>query len=124
MNIDDIKRNLNKRTNLNQPPPQRQIVNDKDYDGDVVMAQYISKQYEPVKEHKIINHIFDADEEEERDPQSEVWMTDVDHLDIMKPMRITIEDLQLDDNVYDWRHSTKKGRQSHKNFTHFLRETL
>lgn len=124
MNIDDIKRNLNKRTNLNQAPAPREIVSDMDYDGDVIMHSTVPKKYDAMKEHKLVNNMFDGDSEEEKEPQSEVWVTDVEELDVRKPIRMTVEDLHLDDNVYDWRHSTGKGRKSHKNFTNFLRETL
>jgi len=123
MNIDDIKRNLNKRTNFNSNYSQiPQGVRDSENDGDIIMKPIVKK--EQPKEHRLINNQLDEDSEEEKKPQSEAWDTEIETLDIMKPIRIIIDELNLDDIEYDWRNSTSKGRKSHKNFTNFLKETL
>ena len=132
MNIDDIKRNLNKRTNFNSPYSQiPQGI--RDSDGDVIMKPSVGgsvgglggivKKEQP-KDHQLINNQFDDDKEEEKKPQSEVWETEIEELDIVKPIRLIIDELNLDEIEYDWRTSTTKGRKSRKNFTNFLKETL
>lgn len=118
MNLEDIKRSLNKRTNFNQP--SQNFNKPKEEPKEEPKQQ---PKEEP-KKSRYINKQFEPDSEEEKEPQSEVWNTDFEQLDLLDPMVITIENLKLNDDVYDWRRSTSKGRKSHKNFTYFLKENL
>jgi len=109
MNIDEIKRNINKglTTNVNVSvdpiaEPERQ---------------------RGKKEKIIINHEFESSEEEDP-PNSKVWETGKETLAINQPVEEVINELELDDKVYDWRVKSKKGRKSRKNFTLFLKGVL
>lgn len=111
MNIDQIKKNLNNGVRFNNKfeikdnPPL-----------------YIKKDIiEPIKFAQPSN---DDSSDEEEHPQSKSWYTDLESIDIIQPVNITINQLELDKDVYDWRTTTKKGRLSHKNFTQFLKITL
>ena len=118
MNIDEIKRNLRK-TNLN--PLSDNNVRITERHGEPIMQ----KQEKIVKEQpRLINKQFEEDSEEEKKPQSEVWETDQETLNIFNSISAIIDNLDLDDIEYDWRYATKKGKKSRKNFTIFLKDTL
>ena len=133
MNIDEIKRSLNKRrTNLQAPvTPQNSPT--------VTVAPpeartALSPRQGRGQEARTVNEIFTRTlEEEEKEPQSEPW-----YAPDMSPrgaagaatslnlddVRRTISDLGLDEEEYDWRHQTANGRKSRREFTNFLKISL
>lgn len=69
---------------------------------------------------------YESDDEEKPKPQSQIWNKDGDmknKIDLGSASK-TIEMLELTDEQYDWRDSSKKGVKSRKNFTDFLVENL
>ena len=135
MNIDEIKRNLNKRrTNLQAPPPTP---------APVASASPVASARPQHPEHTTpsanvhvhsVNEIFTRtlEEEEEKEPQSEPWYAPVatpgrgqeDGFLDMDDVRRTISDLGLDEDQYDWRQQTTNGRKSRREFTEFLKMSL
>tara|TARA_R100001591_G_scaffold115336_1_gene130763 strand:- start:1364 stop:1720 length:357 start_codon:yes stop_codon:yes gene_type:complete len=118
MNIDDIKRRLNNKVNYQQSLNFHDILNDN-------YQQVEPKTYNNIQKPVLVNKEFENNSsEDELPPESEYWTTSEDVLDIYKPINNIINDLELNNDVYDWRHKTYNGKKSRKNFTQFLVETL
>jgi len=104
MNLNEIRRNLNR--NIAQPPQQ-------------VEPPKIENEHKP----DLINSMYDDDSEEEK-PESEVWETKKESIDIYKPVSNIINELELENNKFDWRYKTKKGKKSRKNFSNLLKDSI
>jgi len=113
MNIEEIKRNIRYGA----------LNNDNSNKVNTVVKEKI-KPAEPRNEEKHIKTFTQPDEEEEKKPNSQVWEDEGYVLNVEKSVEIIISSLELDDEVYDWRRETKKGKRSRKNFTDFLVESL
>jgi len=123
MNLEDIKRNLNrKKTNFTEviSPPS-------------LITKPIPIPQEPIaqdchRDSRLANKIFSpADEEEIPPANSEVWCEEL--IDTSKfldfdNVRRSIDDFKLEDERYDWRSNTKRGKASRKNFTNFLKMSM
>lgn len=119
MNIEDIKRQINnKNLNLQGKGPQQQ------YNLPEYQPQQ-QPQPQPQQDNFILfnNLLNPQEEEEEQIPESEIWSSEQE-LNINKPISSIINKLELESEVFDWRTTTRKGRQSRKNFTAYLREML
>lgn len=120
MNLEDIKRNLNRRkTNFSEvitpstlPPPPP-------------VATPAGSPEWTMPKGRLANEIFSNPDEEEDlpPPNSEIWCDSLGALDL-DSVRRTIADLELDDEKYDWRRETKKGKSSRKNFSDFLKISM
>lgn len=77
---------------------------------------------------RLANKIFSPEDEEEiPPPNSEVWceeLVDTSRFLDLDSVRRTIDDFNLEDERYDWRRDTKRGKASRKNFTDFLKMSL
>lgn len=140
MNIDDIKRNINarggnpSRTNLEPPSLSSSFISDLPgaYSPKGVQKPFVDQgRPEPGRSRsdrldRLANKIFDPEmEEEDIVPNSKTWEPPGHH--VMPQLSSTskfIRELSLDDPEDDWRVRTSKGRRSHRNFTHFLVETI
>lgn len=123
MNIEEIKRNLNRGVFVNdQHQPKKEIK------IDVPKRSEQPKRSEPPKnltKKDLANNLYyDESDEEDDKPQSQVWETEKENIDILQPVENIIETLELEDKKYDWRYKTKKGKQSRKNFTELLKVSL
>ena len=123
MNIDEIKRSLNNRTNLE--PSRDDIFMTKEKENPLPRPVRGDKVIK-VEERKLVNDNYgnESSDEEEAKPQSLAWETTEEFLDISQPVSKIIDDLELEKNAYDWRYSTSKGMRSRKNFSNFLKATL
>lgn len=121
MNIDEIKRSLNKRrTNLQAPVADIPAT---PQNSPTVAAP--AARTEARTEARTVNEIFTRTlEEEEKEPQSEPWYAPEDGFLNLDDVRRTISDLGLDEEEYDWRHQTANGRKSRREFTNFLKISL
>ena len=136
MNIDEIKRNLNRRkasggarnlepsvdslyghslgSRSDAPQPvQKPFVIDADKNNNHNKG-------------RLANKVFDPDEEEEDIvPNSKSWDVEDDkNVDPLGSVTRFIGELDLDNPEYDWRDRTKKGRTSRKRFTQYLAGVL
>jgi hypothetical protein len=115
MNINEIKRNINKKTNFNAPDEIQEIKQEKP----------TQEKPKKARENRTVNKLFNpSDDEEEVKPQSEAWDTDKETIDIHQEVSKTIEELELSEIKYDWRTTTAKGRRSRKNFTIYLKNAI
>ena len=126
MNIDEIKRSLNKRRTNFSPAPQYPTVPATPAPSPV-RATLSPKRTTVRTGVSTVNEIFTKTlEEEEKEPQSETWYAPEDGFSALDldDVRRTISDLGLDEEEYDWRPQTSKGRKSRREFTNFLKISL
>jgi hypothetical protein len=120
MNIEEIKRNLNRGAIINNPQPQETRL-DKPVQRDIIKKEAPKQFNKP----NLANDLYESsDDEEESKPQSEVWETEKENIDISQPIENIVETLDLEDKKYDWRYKTRKGRKSRNNFTELLKISL
>ena len=122
MNIDEIKRRLNNKTILNNPQaPQEPKQKNDVYLTKKSETPKIIRPPERLTKKDLVNDLYDDDtDEDEEKPESQVWETEKETIDINQPVKNIIETLELDDKKYDWRYKTRKGKQSRHNFTNFM----
>jgi hypothetical protein len=125
MNIEEIKRNLNRGSILNTPQAPQQKPSNEIYINKKSEPPKMKRPPEKLTKKDLVNDLYedDTDEEEEK-PQSQVWETQKEDIDISKPVDNIIQSLKLEEKKYDWRYKTPKGRQSRKNFTELLKVSI
>lgn len=114
MNVEEIKRRLRSGNQINLEPPTKKVEEKED-------AIYIA----PKDEQKQMSHteVFSQESDSESEPEnSETWNVPIGMENINGEIdpKSFINQLDLDKPKYDWRETTKKGRNSRKNFSNYI----